>query len=146
MMFPTRKEWSQQSNCKTNPEPFMEDRPNVDECRAICDACPVRTLCLAHALVNNERGFWGGYTYRQRQRMSTKDLGIDYREVPTEWIPSDYLRKESAELQFLQEKAQQARVESQRKLSESKWARKVQDTTALSHALSDLLLVLPKIS
>jgi len=35
--------------------------------KAVCDACPVRKPCLAHALASEERhGVWGGLSEKER--------------------------------------------------------------------------------
>ena len=38
--------------------------------KAICFSCPVRSDCLAHALLNDERhGIWGGMTDVERRQL-----------------------------------------------------------------------------
>ena len=34
-----------------------------------CDHCPVRDRCLQSAIINDDRGFWGGTTTSERQAM-----------------------------------------------------------------------------
>ncbi len=41
--------------------------PEVDQ---MCEGCPVKSICLEHALVNNEtEGSWGGTSARQRRKL-----------------------------------------------------------------------------
>ena len=45
----------------------------VAEAREICEPCPVRRQCLAHALMQPEPfGIWGGFTRQERIRMFRK--------------------------------------------------------------------------
>lgn len=50
------------------------DRGDLDlraAARRVCEVCPVRTQCLAEALVNQEQiGLYGGLDYAQRKRLS----------------------------------------------------------------------------
>lgn len=48
------------------------DRPMRDKGRAICEACPLRTTCLADALVGGwkDRNIIGGLTYPERCRLA----------------------------------------------------------------------------
>jgi WhiB family transcriptional regulator, redox-sensing transcriptional regulator len=40
----------------------------ITDARAVCGSCPVRLLCLAYALANDELyGIWGGLTPEERQ-------------------------------------------------------------------------------
>lgn len=44
-------------------------RPEIDRARRVCEACPVRGICLIDALDNDEGwGVWGGYTRPERAR------------------------------------------------------------------------------
>lgn len=42
----------------------------------VCYNCPVAYDCLLYALVNHERGIWGGYSEAQRNMIKEKDLLI----------------------------------------------------------------------
>ena len=45
----------------------------TDKAKGICAACPVRSDCLAHAVVNGERdGIWGGLTEEERPKNPKK--------------------------------------------------------------------------
>lgn len=50
------------------PEPG--DSRCADKARRVCQSCPVRDLCLQHALDTNEPdGIWGGLTPTARRRL-----------------------------------------------------------------------------
>ena len=50
--------------------PSDEDEALADEAKAICAVCPVKTVCLDHALSIREKdGVWGGATEKERRRM-----------------------------------------------------------------------------
>lgn len=55
-------------------EAFGDTSHYYDEARPICEVCPVRAQCLAHALEAKERfGMWGGLTPIERRRIERKD-------------------------------------------------------------------------
>jgi WhiB family redox-sensing transcriptional regulator len=58
--------------CAADPEKWFTDETNiatVDEAKAGCSGCPVRSRCLRLALDSGERfGIWGGKTASERQR------------------------------------------------------------------------------
>lgn len=50
--------------------PAKDDGSTIRMAKKLCNECPVRTLCLEHALSNNEEhGVWGGKTAAERARM-----------------------------------------------------------------------------
>lgn len=50
--------------------PDTDEEADAEEAKAICGQCPVRELCLEHALAHREReGIWGGTTERERRRI-----------------------------------------------------------------------------
>lgn len=52
---------------------FDERGPNRDAAKAYCEDCPIRLLCLDHALQNDDLyGIWGGTTRRERRTMKSK--------------------------------------------------------------------------
>ncbi len=61
--------WWEQAACAGTdpdawfPEPVQRPEPVVGR---ICDGCPVRTSCLAAALLGDEDGIWGGTRRGQR--------------------------------------------------------------------------------
>ncbi|MCU1458077.1 MAG: putative WhiB family transcriptional regulator [Actinomycetia bacterium] len=66
--------WRQYAACRgVDPAvfyPVSEDESAADEARKICNACPVREVCLDHALARREKeGVWGGLTERERRRI-----------------------------------------------------------------------------
>lgn len=64
--------WRSQALCKgLDPEVFYPlNEDETDEAKAICAGCPVRILCLEHALATREKeGIWGGCTERERRRI-----------------------------------------------------------------------------
>lgn len=69
-------DWYKHALCAGHGEPdlWFPDGPDsteqADRAKAVCAACPVRDLCLAHAMENEERhGIWGGTTGRERRRI-----------------------------------------------------------------------------
>ncbi|MGA9077500.1 MAG: WhiB family transcriptional regulator [Acidimicrobiales bacterium] len=64
--------WRQRSACRgLDPEVFFPPSDEeAEEAKAVCALCPVRQMCLEHAIVCREReGVWGGLTERERRRM-----------------------------------------------------------------------------
>lgn len=64
--------WRQRSACRgLDPEIFYPATDEeADEAKEICAICPVRQMCLEHALAAREReGVWGGLTERERRRV-----------------------------------------------------------------------------
>jgi WhiB family transcriptional regulator, redox-sensing transcriptional regulator len=64
--------WRQRSACQgLDPEIFYpQTDEEAEEAKAICGICPVRQMCLEHALAFRERdGVWGGFTERERRRL-----------------------------------------------------------------------------
>ncbi|HXZ83109.1 MAG TPA: WhiB family transcriptional regulator [Acidimicrobiales bacterium] len=64
--------WRQKAACRgLDSEVFY---PLTDEealeAKAVCALCPVRQMCLEHAIVHREHdGVWGGLTERERRRL-----------------------------------------------------------------------------
>lgn len=65
-------DWMARGAC-TNVPPstfFPSDGVGVDVARKICAECPVRELCLEHALHHHiDHGVWGGCSERERRRI-----------------------------------------------------------------------------
>jgi len=64
--------WRHQSACRgLDPEIFYPPSDEeAEEAKAVCGICPVRQMCLEHALAFRERdGVWGGLTERERRRV-----------------------------------------------------------------------------
>jgi WhiB family transcriptional regulator, redox-sensing transcriptional regulator len=50
---------------------FSSDEEAQREALAYCDACPVRSACLEHAVTNREQyGIWGGVREQDRRRIT----------------------------------------------------------------------------
>lgn len=43
-------------------------RARVQEAKAYCATCPIKSACLNEALAENLEGIWGGYTFNERLR------------------------------------------------------------------------------
>ena len=72
--------WQDGAACKgADPNVFYPDEmpgpgrhPDWTSARAICNRCPVREECLAHAIESGEEwGFWGGKTAAEREAIRT---------------------------------------------------------------------------
>lgn len=65
------REWQTWAKCRTaDPEELFVEGAAQNRAKALCDGCPVRTECLAHALDNRiEHGVWGGMTERERRSL-----------------------------------------------------------------------------
>ena len=66
--------WAKQALCAdADPDlwyPAEEDHATAAAAIKVCNRCPVRADCLAHALAIREpRGIWGGLTAEQRRRL-----------------------------------------------------------------------------
>jgi WhiB family transcriptional regulator, redox-sensing transcriptional regulator len=64
--------WRQHASCRgLDPDIFYPPSDEeAEEAKSVCGECPVRQLCLEHALANRERdGVWGGLTERERRRI-----------------------------------------------------------------------------
>lgn len=62
--------WMGQAACKnTDPGVFFDDDTQYtrQHLKALCQSCPVVTECLEWAINNNEQGFWGGLSRKQRK-------------------------------------------------------------------------------
>jgi WhiB family transcriptional regulator, redox-sensing transcriptional regulator len=66
-----RRNWRASARCRTgDAEGLFVTGARQREARSLCQGCPVRTECLAHALDHRvEFGVWGGMTERQRRAL-----------------------------------------------------------------------------
>ncbi|MFZ6003973.1 MAG: WhiB family transcriptional regulator [Actinomycetota bacterium] len=65
-------EWMARGSCANVPPAtfFPNDGAGVEVARKICAGCPVRELCLEHALAHRiDHGVWGGCSERERRRI-----------------------------------------------------------------------------
>lgn len=84
-----QREWTDRAACKgMDTNLFFEGNKSGGvtqwsaEVRNACYTCPVQVECLDWALVNENRGFWGGMTPVDRRR-ARKEAGISLKEAPT---------------------------------------------------------------
>lgn len=66
-----RPAWQREAACRGKTDIMYphHSRP-APEAVSLCDACPVRDVCLETALADNEQeGVWGGTTEKERRRM-----------------------------------------------------------------------------
>lgn len=64
--------WKQFGSCKgVDADIFYPvTDEEADAARAVCEPCPVREMCLEHAIaVREKHGVWGGLTERERRRL-----------------------------------------------------------------------------
>jgi hypothetical protein len=141
-----RSVWSQRSACIDKPEIFLADRPNRDDYAPICNkVCPVKDLCLAHAIVNDEQGIWGGMTYLQRKKLpATFKLSLRLSEVPRESPISEYLKEDHQVLSADQE--QQSKVSNVIPLRRKSVQALQEDAKVVLSGLDSFLLALQDIS
>ena len=82
--------WAPRGLCVDLPEdekkPFIADRPKNSvlaaqmeaPAKAICIQCPVRLLCLQHAINWPEiMGIWGGLNYEERKPLMDHPVSVD---------------------------------------------------------------------
>jgi WhiB family redox-sensing transcriptional regulator len=64
-------QWTTQAACrKSDPDALFVQGAEQNRAKIVCQACPVRTECLADALDNRiEFGVWGGMTERERRAL-----------------------------------------------------------------------------
>lgn len=62
-------QWMRRAACLgSDTESFFEVSIASDTLKRICEECPVRQQCLDHAVKNDEYGYWGGTTRRERHK------------------------------------------------------------------------------
>jgi WhiB family redox-sensing transcriptional regulator len=71
--------WRGAARCRTvDAEELFVTGAQQREVRQLCQTCPVRTECLAHALDNRiEFGVWGGMTERERRALLRRRPEVD---------------------------------------------------------------------
>lgn len=65
-------EWADTAACKgLDPTIFYPvTDEDADAAKQICEVCPVKDICLEHAIEHREHnGIWGGATEKERQRI-----------------------------------------------------------------------------
>jgi WhiB family redox-sensing transcriptional regulator len=68
------EQWAAAALCrKSSPDELFVRGAEQHKAKVVCQACPVRTECLAEALDNRiEWGVWGGLTERERRAVLRK--------------------------------------------------------------------------
>lgn len=65
-------DWHERAACKTgHADMFFEEtrKSIVRKAKEICAKCPVKKICLEHAITADEIGIWGGKTTNERRKM-----------------------------------------------------------------------------
>ena len=79
-------EWAKEGSCvKLGMDPNLFAKPRDDyevlEAKRVCRLrCPVRSDCLAHAIIYGEAGVWGGFSEAERDEMA-KDIRAKLAEL-----------------------------------------------------------------
>jgi WhiB family transcriptional regulator, redox-sensing transcriptional regulator len=75
-----------QALCLDRPEDMFVFGAAQNDIKAICQACPIRTECLATALDGRyEFGVWGGMTERERRALLRRRPNVrDWHELLTQ--------------------------------------------------------------
>lgn len=94
----TRYEWVADAACRGLTDVFFGPEKETTaqriarqrEAKAVCRSCPVRQECLDAAIVNYEKGIWGGMSdherkvYRRQRRQEIKEKVIAHQAGPVE--------------------------------------------------------------
>lgn len=68
-MHNAKPQWYQEAACiDTDPDIFF-DSQRYGDAKKVCAGCPVREVCLEHAIENEPFGVWGGKTPEGRRRI-----------------------------------------------------------------------------
>ncbi|MEI6742088.1 MAG: WhiB family transcriptional regulator [bacterium] len=67
----TFADWKSKGACKDMDYKvfFAETKSLINMAIEACNSCPVKAQCLEYAMLNNERGIWGGTTEKRRVAM-----------------------------------------------------------------------------
>lgn len=67
------KTWVKRAKCRDNStiDFFSANNHEIWEVKRYCTDCPVLDLCNTYAVAHEERGIWGGTSYKQRRRLAT---------------------------------------------------------------------------
>jgi WhiB family redox-sensing transcriptional regulator len=76
--MPWISEWTSRAACRqATPDQLFVQGAAQNRAKVVCQACPVRTECLADALDNRtEFGVWGGMTERERRALLRRRPGV----------------------------------------------------------------------
>jgi hypothetical protein len=83
--------WRKEASCKGSTLNFYSKRVNKS-IMSICATCPSKEPCYDYALRNEEYGYWGGSTERQRNKERMR-LGIKLPELERADSRKVYIRK-----------------------------------------------------
>ena len=63
-------DWRDLAACTGKQEFFFNDNMGtmVREAKKLCAICVVQSQCLAHAMIHDEYGIWGGLTANERRK------------------------------------------------------------------------------
>lgn len=75
------REWREEAACLDfNTDDFFTPGHVPVEIQAACNTCPVRVNCVLHAVAYNEKGYWGGLSRKERERLFPGPLRAYIRE------------------------------------------------------------------
>ena len=81
--FIEKPKFFEQAFCRTNPDVLVSDfyrskggGPVSAKVKLCCRVCLVQKECLVYALKNNEEGYWGGTTEKERRRIKSKNIDL----------------------------------------------------------------------
>jgi len=81
------KDWYDRAACKGLPASifYPDEEVNAEEGVAICEGCPVKTQCLAHAYQYREKdGTWGGLSQWERKRIRRRASALSVKRRKAE--------------------------------------------------------------
>ena len=78
--------WHADAACRSHPGVnfFPDAGEPSGAAHALCFVCPVRARCLDAGLAGNERGIWGGTSYRSRSRLRRSGTTPSTEATPTD--------------------------------------------------------------
>ena len=91
--------WSALAKCQeVDPDELFVQGAEQNRVKVICQACPVRTECLADALDNQvEFGVWGGMTERERRAILKRRPNVRSWRQLLEDARADHARRDAPE-------------------------------------------------
>lgn len=93
--MPDQQSWREKAAC-SDLDPLIADTvffigrgQSSKAAKLFCSPCPVKSQCLAFAILHNEVGIWAGYTDQERQDLKIYDFTrfgvfVEYRHLE-EW-------------------------------------------------------------
>ncbi|MBF5081891.1 WhiB family transcriptional regulator [Quadrisphaera sp. INWT6] len=91
-------EWTTQAACRdTDPDALFVQGAEQNRAKVVCQACPVRTECLADSLDNRiEFGVWGGMTERERRAILKRRPNVQSWSRLLQAAKAEHARVEAA--------------------------------------------------